>query len=721
MIACNIPFGALQHPDFRKGLQAVLNERATVIPQTAIDSQVNVLFADVCSRIKTRFTDCKFFSLCTDGWTGNGMSFWSVTAQALDSNFNIVLERLGCVPIFSTDPSAPALATKIQQICQYFGIDPLKVSSITTDEGASSPAIARSFTDANDIHCASQCLNTALLNAYKEVSTQNGWILTVLEVCKEITAFTKRSTSAANQLTSHQLAVGEKVLTLKQEVSTRWDSILERLRSVWQSKSSLSMMAASEGMEDMPWAHVLLYCRGRFWPMVECLIILLQLFERAIKKVSVEREITAHRKAASYYVICSQLSAAETLLASVQPFVTGNVHDQECENMKGLAIAFAGILKKHVKEQMAPIDTEKIAFALSPLHRPSDNSKLSAEMLFELKVDIERGFELIKALVLDAGIPLQIATSAELYDHGMEDFFGPSPTSTPESVIEEEIIRFRDLATPELAQGLAAWWRRNGVCFPLLKEVALRYLGFPASQVSCERDFSAMRLMCTHLRSQMGAGTAYKISVVRPVINSLAAAKARTESKIAADAQLVANRSETMKEKKRKQFENVSPAGRPNGPFDTASTAEILALEELQDNGERTSYSDFVELQPTRKKRKLLGPDLSAATHQIHPDSTRSAPSCRVEARWKDKETGRFNFSATFYNMKNRAVPDLVSVFGPEKARWISRWKAASSEPENGGFPYYTFEILSDHLGKFKSARRFLQDVFGDLHFLAGE
>ena len=48
------------------------------------------------------------------------------------------------------------------------------------------------------------------------------------------------------------------------------------------------------------------------------------------------------------------------------------------------------------------------------------------------------------------------------------------------------------------------WWRGHKSDFPLVAELARMVLAMPASQIECERMFSAAGLITQHLRNRMG-------------------------------------------------------------------------------------------------------------------------------------------------------------------------------------------------------------------------
>ena len=72
------------------------------------------------------------------------------------------------------------------------------------------------------------------------------------------------------------------------------------------------------------------------------------------------------------------------------------------------------------------------------------------------------------------------------------------------SRVEEELRAFRSTCVPDNDQTVLDWWRGHMSDFPLVAELARMVLDVPASQIECERVFSAAGLITQHLRNRMG-------------------------------------------------------------------------------------------------------------------------------------------------------------------------------------------------------------------------
>jgi hypothetical protein len=72
------------------------------------------------------------------------------------------------------------------------------------------------------------------------------------------------------------------------------------------------------------------------------------------------------------------------------------------------------------------------------------------------------------------------------------------------SRVEEELRAFRSTCVPDDEHIMLEWWRGHNPDFPLVAELARIVLAVLASQIECERVFSAAGLITQNLRNRMG-------------------------------------------------------------------------------------------------------------------------------------------------------------------------------------------------------------------------
>jgi len=89
-------------------------------------------------------------------------------------------------------------------------------------------------------------------------------------------------------------------------------------------------------------------------------------------------------------------------------------------------------------------------------------------------------------------------------DNGNDEGNGDQDDVLLNSRVEEELRSFRSTCVPDADKTVLEWWKGHKSDFPLVAELARIVLAVPASQIECERVFSAAGLITQHLRNRMG-------------------------------------------------------------------------------------------------------------------------------------------------------------------------------------------------------------------------
>jgi hypothetical protein len=116
------------------------------------------MYNPVLADTKKRTHIIEHLALTTDGWTGLSTSYWSLTAQDLDQNFQLHHFKLGCRPVYAPVHTAIVIGNDLKKILEEFGITHDKIAAVVTDEGGAAPLIAGQFSNAEEIHCGAHCL-----------------------------------------------------------------------------------------------------------------------------------------------------------------------------------------------------------------------------------------------------------------------------------------------------------------------------------------------------------------------------------------------------------------------------------------------------------------------------------------------------------------------------------------------------------------------------------
>jgi hypothetical protein len=690
--------------------------------KTASTTHFNELYSTVVKEISQQAAKIDHFALTTDGWTGLSASFWSVTAQGFDHDFQLHHFKLGCIPIFAPVHSADVVAAKIQEKLKEFGIDPHKVSAVTTDEGGCAPLIAGQFSSADEIHCGAHLLNTALRNAFEEICKEEVYgsiIKLILEGCRELSGTCNRSTQLREQLTTNQLATGEPVLTLKQDVSTRWNSILYNISSVLQSKTSIMNLCANN--LNLPFAGLVIRHGSIMWPFLQHLQSILQQFEQQTRDLCLHSTVTASQIVVTWFRLRYELDEAEIskrLLAANNP----PSDDAMVTEMVRLCLK---TLLAHLNKKFLPFQpAELIAFALDPLN--PQILQPSTEWDFDWNNYLEQGYQLIlqQGASTDQEVEIIPPTNPTLvgFRSMLSSKARPKRNSNVGRAVadlEAELQRFRDEDPVVDGQCTAEeWWRSNKDRFPLLSKLARKYLAFPASQSASERDFSQMRLMCTHLRSQLDPERAFRMSIVGPYLRAARQKKKainpRSQANQVADARRNASRKQTRQRKLRNRFAHFEASPDLQLPAARELDQELNQFVDIgaiyDDTGERSSdydyefgesessdaeeiSNDFEDLQPVRKVARLDSSVITTRSNRIYCNITQS-------------QEDRFAYIASFVGLGERTAPTPEALFGAN-FRLITQWKAVFQRD----IQYWGFRIHPDAEKIYSSGKEFLREI----------
>lgn len=711
----HIPFNFLSSESFRRFWSKYVPGTQIPTRQNAAGHCLDTMFEETLVSIKKEIANCEHISLGTDGWTGFHTSYWSITAQGLDANFEVCHFKLGCLPIFAAVHNASVISSKIKEVLKMCGIEEKRICAVVTDEGGAAPLIAERFPAANEIHCAAHLLNTALRNAFDEIIDNYPQVGLVLTACRDLASTYNRSTQFMEQITTNQLTVNS-VTSIKQSVVTRWNSKLANIKSVKQSRDAIiSYCVANPNSEHF--ADVVLRHANIFWNIIDVLIIILERFQEATIRVQGENEITADQIIKVYLALRMKL-ASPTLFHSLQ-----NEMDTNIDELLVVSQEWAHCISRWLKRKFEPFhDAEMIAFALNP-----SNTMLDQTAQFqEWNELVTQSRELLRQTLV------QEAETLSTYESSRSEL--PIPASEPNAQQDELFSIFplapqRTLATNTSNefesfidegklpnQTLSAWWRMNCLKYPLMSRLARQYLCFPASQSSSERDFSQLRLICTHLRSNLDPMKIFKLSIVRPAIRSFYNAqkspKTRSIINIAADEQRNKKRETTRIAKLKRRYSEITP-----NPMVTNSHASLVPItiddddfveENIIGDGERSSDEDFSEHEDDEcaaHAEDLLMNGLAITKVPKQADFIRSTRSSKPICNIVQIAHGEHRYTALFRNLK-RSPPSYQRLFGDNECL-ICNWKQAFDDDPLR----YTFQATDEAKKLYTSGKQFLRHI----------
>ena len=715
LIAKHISFNVVESYEFKDFWQRFVGGHKAPTRQNASTQYLDSLYEAVLKEAKERCESITNIALTTDGWTGLSTSYWSLTAQGLDSDFNLHHFKLGCRPIFAPVHRAAVIGEEIKKVLKEFGIPQQKISAVVTDEGGAAPLIAAQFESADEIHCGAHLLNTTLRIAFQQISSEMPIVSLVMDACRDLAGASNRSTQMREQLIANQLASEGPVTTMKQSVSTRWNSLLNNIKSVLSSKQAILSLCAAN--PKLTFSGVILHHGDLFWELLRCFKNLLEPFETATKEMCADNTITADCIVANYLGLREML-ADPKLFQHENPL---EIDRQTMEEAFDVAQRCAKIVVEKLEKKFEPLqEAEIIAFALNPNFRIITNPVTDYDhkwndvlnTAYEL-IEKSGRSEIQPKVVEEEEVEEKRFSSNSVYKNKIQSGVSKHNTHSTEEAIVLELRQFKGVQTSQ--SNLGSWWKINKRFYPLLAKIALRYLSMPASQSASERDFSQMRLMCTHLRNTLNPMKAYKLSVVGPFLRrNRPGTRPRSMKNMAADVQRVDSTKQQRLSGLKRRFASITPNPFPPlGPPQEDLESEYLIDVPDDDNGEHQSDIDYTDDQESLSADH----EISEADDDFeHLQPVRQVPKLQemVPIRRRDRVTcelrqstdERYRYLVTFNNLKNRAPPTLQALFG-EKFIYIQDWAMLFSHDTQ----YWTFVASEVARKKWTSGKQFLREL----------
>lgn len=702
IIADKLPFSTVKSLAFRNFLEklcpAFKLPSASFLANQALDEE----YSSTLEYISLLMQNVDRGALTTDGWTGLNTSFWSLTFHGITSEYLLFAVRLGCFPLYAPKHDAPTIATLLENKLEKIHLDPSRVIAVVTDEGGAAPCIAEQL-DVEEIHCAAHLLNTVLKRAFQECIAEKPWIGVVLTLCRNLAALYNQSTAAREQITVNQLDTGEKLSTLKQDIITRWNSRYFNLRSILESKESLIRYAASH--QPDPQYGLMLRTASGFWDLVERLVVLLQAFHATTTILSSEIEPTLHLLIPNVLGIIAFLNA-ERLSTERLP---------ETDKNRSIILILIDRLLKYISAKFEPWNSlERMAFALSPFHKPKQGNFAWNELLKTGYADLRMELAALEissqqgqqSPSCSAGAPI---TSTFPFEKFMTEF---NDTSAEEIIdLPDEVTRFSQIRFAR-KQPILEWWRSNQQEFPNLSKLARAILCIPATQTTSEREFSQMKLICTTLRNRLDPERANKLSTVGAMLrnrNMRLKMQKQTPPTNHSSPQAMTAAEATRRTNKSHQLRNLSADPAPALQLEETSDEEIVDSELLvMGDGERESDKDFSEDESADIDASLEPPKKIAATTPTFCSSRKSKSFVNIY-----QTEGRGHSYHAIFSENTTNEYQLITIFG-DNSKYIVNWQRIE---QDSGRLTYAFEASVAARKKFTSGKQFLR-LLGEIIYL---
>ena len=449
----------------------------TVIPEMAHNME---------RRIKNKLEGVQHVSFTTDVWSCdvNSESLLSLTAHWIDDSFKPLSAVLQAESLQERH-TGEYIGMKISKILAEWGIETNQVHCVVWDNG-SNMVKAMSEPGLRSFGCFAHSLQ---LIVHEGLLTQR-IVIDLLAVCRSMVGHFKHSSVACHKLARIQENLGLPQHTLKQDVSTRWNSTLYMIQSILEQKMALAAYAAEN---DIP--------------------------QLTANQLEIARKLTL--VLAPIEEITQVISKQTATLSMVIPFVRVLLRSWEKEDDD------RGI--QTMKEQMIHSLNSRFAGI-------EDNQLLSVATLTDPRFkDRFFGSNIVKASAKDMlQKELRKESPNESPVDNVDRIQVPPPKRHKNSSLLEVLSDIIDSSSADTASPMNevdcylmeplldykeslpfVWWANYKSRYPTVAQVAKRYLSATATSVPSERLFSAAGNVYDERRSRITAEHAQHLLFIK--------------------------------------------------------------------------------------------------------------------------------------------------------------------------------------------------------------
>nr|XP_018913333.1 PREDICTED: zinc finger BED domain-containing protein 1-like [Bemisia tabaci] len=440
------------------------------------------------------------FSFTTDGWTSKaGDSYLGVTGHYLDDDFYFKNMCLGHEKLNGSHTGVN-MKNALQIKLAEYNLIPSTIPIYAVSDNAPNIVNALNLLSSEDVDVTRiPCFDHGLNLAVSDVKEQTKNFSNTCAKTRSLVGFFKHSSSARDVFHEVQIERGLPPLELMQDVPTRWNSEFLMLSRLCKVREPLSI--AIGRLKDSPVEDL----TTREWSVVESYVNVLRPLYDATVTMSAENKPT--------------ISSVIPTLSTVEDILTGIVSTE-------IGTTPSKTLAKNLKLQIQsrfPNYTEDKIYVISMMLDPRYKDMLidSSKKNRWVEVIKTEANKMAEALAEKAKKASQVTATPST-----SQVNAPSSSTTPATSLRASMKRVlsqktsqsemsvKSLLDLELGHYFAEapigldddplkFWRESRSKYPLLRPVAKKYLGIPASQCACERQNSTGTNVVTARRRRL--------------------------------------------------------------------------------------------------------------------------------------------------------------------------------------------------------------------------
>ncbi|XP_076876677.1 E3 SUMO-protein ligase ZBED1-like [Brachyhypopomus gauderio] len=479
-----VPFRTVEKSAFKAMLQAF--DKQYVLPNRKYFSQkaVPALYQTVKEGIIRDLKEVYHFSMTTDIWSSvNMMPYMSLTIHYLNANWELqskCLETLFIPESHTGDNLAEALRSSLQE----WSLDEGKLACITTDNGANIVAAVRKL-GWQWLNCFGHNLHLAVTNALKSEKDRTA---RAIGLCRTLVTTFSQSWQKKRKLIKEQAELNLPQHCLVVDCSTRWGSTQKMVERVLEQCPAIKRV-----LDDRRSQHLI-----PTWQDVE----VLESVNAALKKVADFTDALSSET----MVTASSLKPVLQLLREDLLLPT----EEDTELARNLKKKMTGVLEEKYSAPATQVLLAKASF-VDPRHKDSNSDDIKDKLLEEMLAVPEEGRDdrvVMQISMTEDGEGASRLAPPSKKKKSLADLLGKRQEQTrpliPKRIrADTELARYLQEETLDAHSDPLAWWRDNQARFPLLSNVARKYMTVCATSTPSERVFSAAGNIVTPFRSSL--------------------------------------------------------------------------------------------------------------------------------------------------------------------------------------------------------------------------
>ncbi|KAL0872158.1 hypothetical protein ABMA27_004567 [Loxostege sticticalis] len=363
-----------------------------------------------------------------------------------------------------------------------------KIICVTTDNAANIKKAVVEILQKRHHSCAAHTLNLVAQDAIKD----NELLNRLIEKCRGIVAYFRRSNNAAYKLRQVQEQMQLEPLKLKQDVQTRWNSVYYMLEGLDKIKIPLSAAITSlpgcpDNLNAEEWIEVhecLVILKpveqmtsiisGEQYPTLSCIIPLIRGVQAALRNCSCNSEVASRLNIKLQEVFDRRFGGYEiNKTAAKSTFIDPRFKKAAFGLERNAENAL-----KFVVDELVMLETLE-SQAQSHLERPSTSSADSQQITTEATGENNLW---------------------EHLDKRVQEFSNMDNPSTSAII---KVKQYVELPYLDRKANPLKFWELRKVTNNNLYKIALKYLCIPATSVPSERVFSKAGLLCNQRRNRL--------------------------------------------------------------------------------------------------------------------------------------------------------------------------------------------------------------------------